>query len=408
MEELRDEIRAAFDKEQLAYPPTPALRLEAVEAAVARRRAPNLEWLAVAAAILITIAIVVGLMSSRFASRSSLPANPRPTPIADYGPPPGGVPLLYVRDPHNDAWLIGYDWQGHPRGTVKLTQPLPGVGMAPDGQSFLAGEGGKGGTGAFFDRLGQGIPWQGAIIGFAGGVWADDSRHRCSVSLNQQTFEWTLSIQLPGQAIKPVTVIARDQGVGQTGISVAACSLKNDQAILVRTTIASPSEVWVMRLSDGGILSHHTYAANQLANVVSSRDAAYVAENSMTSVAGTTPQGAMTTEVRRVSDWASVATLPAGPGVLGFSGDDSLLLISSLPTPAGQASHVSTYEWRSGRTLWHYDGPNELGSFAAQPGGRDFAIAVKVPGTQDSLRDILIVQSDGTTTKIPGRYTTTW
>ena len=71
MADLRTEIREAFDKEQSAFPPPPALRHDAVDAVVARQksasvdggRQPNFQWVAVAAAILITVAIVAGLMA---------------------------------------------------------------------------------------------------------------------------------------------------------------------------------------------------------------------------------------------------------------------------------------------------------------------------------------------------------
>jgi Tol biopolymer transport system component len=76
MVDLRTEIREAFDKEQSFFPPPPALRREVVDAVVADRRLtsfggerqPKYQWLAVAAAILITVAIVGGLMSVRLLS----------------------------------------------------------------------------------------------------------------------------------------------------------------------------------------------------------------------------------------------------------------------------------------------------------------------------------------------------
>src|SRR5207302_34521 len=81
----------------------------------------------VAAAILITVAIVAGLMSVRLAQRQ-VPGRPSPptsspAPLADYGPPPVGVPLIYLAYLHRPGWLVGFDWSGKPRGTVKLAQP---------------------------------------------------------------------------------------------------------------------------------------------------------------------------------------------------------------------------------------------------------------------------------------------
>ena len=76
MADLRTEIKEAFNKEQSQFQPPPALRRELVDAVIARQKAglvdggrqPNDQWLAVAAAILITVAIVAGLMAVRLMS----------------------------------------------------------------------------------------------------------------------------------------------------------------------------------------------------------------------------------------------------------------------------------------------------------------------------------------------------
>ncbi len=413
MEELRPEIRAAFEKEQTAHPPIAALRRNVVQAVTAQpRRAPNLQWLAVAAAIILGILVVAGLMSTRFAHRASVPANPKASPVADYGPPPAGVPLLYVHDPNNQSWLIGYDWSGQPRGTVKLDPALVGIGMARDGQSFSVGSGAKGGTGELLDRLGQPIPGSGAVPGKAGPIWADDNRHMCGVSLDLQTLDWTFITLLPGEAVKSGSVIAHEPiAGGQTGIRLASCSFRNDQAILVRTTVSWPAELWVVRISDGRIVLHNTYSGGAVrANVVASRDGVLVAENSSQS---TGQQGPSTpsTAIRRLSDMSVVATLDPSMAVLAFSGNDSLVLVTTASWVGGQPIHLAVIDLRSGQALWRYDGPETLGSFLAEPDGTGFAIALKVLPLHvpdDPKSDVLIVHSDGTTTQIPGRYATTW
>ena len=67
--DIRSEIRRAFETEQSAFPPPAALRAQVVEAihsravvtAPTRQRSDrNWNWLMVAAAVLVTIAIVVG------------------------------------------------------------------------------------------------------------------------------------------------------------------------------------------------------------------------------------------------------------------------------------------------------------------------------------------------------------
>ncbi len=443
MADLRTEIKEAFDKEQSAFPPPPAMRHEVVHTVVSGRQGtnvdarqqPNLQWVAVAAAILITIAIVAGLMSVRLAQRPvpgrPSPAPPTPSALQDYGTPPAGVALIYLIDPRNYAWLQGYDWQGHPRGTVKLPQPLdrtlPSLGMTPDGSGFVNQQA-KGTAVEYFDRLGRPIP-PGVLPDVAGNVsemWADDNRHRCFVRFDTPSGEWRLVTKVPGQADQPVAVIATDPNIGQTTISLAACSFRNDVTVLVRTTVSWVSEVWIMRLSDHSVFAHHTYPANALATVVASRDGSYVAENSMAFTNSPNPQGALVNQIRRVSDWSVVATLgTTGPDVLGFSGDDSLVLTANLPMTQGQPSHLGLLNWRSGSELWHYDGPEQLGSLLVQPDGHDFAISlVVVPpqpspcgntpqtachyGPPDSLRDVVIVHGSGSTTRFAGSYVTLW
>jgi hypothetical protein len=413
MEELRSEIRAAFESEQKAYPPVGGLREDILDAVAAQpRRAPNLQWLAVAAAVILAALVVFGLMSTRFHPRAVVPAaTPNASPLADYGPPPAGVALLYLVDPKHSSWLIGYDWTGKPRGTVKLDPSLTAVGMAPDGQSFSVGVGAKGGTGQLLDRLGQPVALSGAIPGKAGPMWADDNLHMCGVSLDDQTFDWTLITVLPGQPVKPVAVLARDQGVGQSGIRLASCSFLNDRAIAVRSTIAWPAESWVVRLSDGKVLSHETYE-RVLSNIIGSADGKLVAESSTKST-GDPAAGAPNLIIRRVTDGTVVASLDPTWGVLAFSGDDSLVLVTTAPWIGGQPIHLAVVDVKSGSVVWRYDGPRELGSYLAQPGGTDFAIALRVvpvapSGPEDFARNVLIVAGDGTTTPIPGPQVTTW
>ncbi|HAC46531.1 MAG TPA: hypothetical protein DCF65_10760 [Chloroflexi bacterium] len=409
MADLRTEIRGAFDKEQSVFPPPPAMRREVVDAVAARQkvgsvdglRQPNLQWMAVAAAVLITVAIVAGLMSVRLAQRQ-VPGRPSPPVISpaalrDYGSPPAGVPLIYVIDPRNYAWLQGYDWQGHPRGTVKLSQPVNPTGVpmhqAPDGSGFVVGYNPKGGTTSYLDRLGRPI--------------SENSQPTCAVTVDQQTFVWTLSFKVPGQPARQVAVIARDQAIGQTGISPVACSFASDRAILVRNTVSWPSEIWVVRLSDGSVLSHRTYADGQLADVVASADATYIAENPIDTAQMAARQSQGVTRIRRVSDWTQVATV-GRLAVRAFSGDDSLVLTTiSLLTEI--QSGLTVTDWRSGSAVWQYQGSEVLGSVLAQPGGRSFALALMVPTqAQSPLRDVVIVHADGTVTKIPGRYLTLW
>ena len=404
MEKLRSEIRAAFEKEQAGHAPAPSLRHDVVEAAAAQSRPPrNLQWLAVAAAIILAILVVAGLMSTRFHPRASVPAaTPNASPVADYGPPPAGVPLLYVHDPSHPAWLIGFDWSGKPRGTVKVDPALTTPGMSPDGQLFSVGSGAKGGTGEILDRLGNPVQGAGgALPGSTLPIWADDNLHRCGMEYNQGA--GTLLTLLAGESVKSVIVIP--SAGDQTIVSLASCSFRNDQAILFRSNTA---EIWVVRISTGKILSHFTYPNSaDLANLTVSRDGTLLAENSSKSTGQVAPN-APSTIIRRVSDRSVVATLDPSMGVLAFNSDDSLALVTTTPWVGNQPTALAVVDLRSGQALWHYTGPNMFGGVVAQPEGRDFAVYVRKPGVEDPLTDLMIVHADGTAIDFPRRYQPTW
>ena len=89
MIDIRTEIREAFAKEQSAFPPPPALRAQVVAevnswaraAAPARQRAGrDWNWLLVAAAALLAIAIVAGLLAVRLTNLLPPPINTGPPP----------------------------------------------------------------------------------------------------------------------------------------------------------------------------------------------------------------------------------------------------------------------------------------------------------------------------------------
>jgi hypothetical protein len=268
MEDLRSEIRAAFDREQAAHPPAPALRRDVANAVAAHQRpSPRLQWVAVAAAVLLGFAVVAGLMSSRLAHNPTPVKNPK---AFNYGPPPAGVSLFYLHDPNDPAWLIAYDWTGKQMGAIKPEHPfLKGaarVDQAPDGQEFQI-VGGDPVTGLFLDRLGQPLNTSsGELAGSTRAVWADDSRHLCAMALNPPSNSWVLETELPYYSEEYLNLPA----VGQSRIGLIACSWKNDRAILVRN--GPPlTEIWVVTLTDGKILSHHTFAPGTVANITASR-----------------------------------------------------------------------------------------------------------------------------------------
>jgi hypothetical protein len=396
MEELRSEIRAAFEKEQAAHPPAPALRRDVAGAVAAHQRPlPRLQWVAVAAAVVLGFAVVAGLMSSRLAHNPTPVKNPK---AFNYGPPPAGVALFYLHDPNDPAWLIAYDWTGKQVGAVKPQHPfLTGaarVNQAPDGQEFQIVDGDPA-TGLFLDRLGQPLDSSGELVGSTRAMWADDSRHLCAMAHTAGS-SWVLETEIPTYSEEFLTLPA----VGQSRIGLIACSWKNDRAILVRN--GPPlTETWVVKLTDGKILSHHTFTAFTVANITASRDAAYVAIMPGIGLDSLVPPA---TRILRVDDWRLVATVGTSM-VLGFSGDDSLALLGSNPAN-GLPPRLSTVDWATGTKIWEAIGTN-IFSVLAQPGGRDFVIALAAPG-HDQWNAIVIAHGDGSETKLAQPSTPTW
>ena len=392
----------------------------------------NLQWLAVAAAALLGIAVVAGLMWTRLEYRVSVPG--------DYGQPPAGVPLLYVRDPHHATWYIGFDWSGRPRGTVKLAQHLrPGQSlvMAPDGQLFQITPGGKAAAGQFLDRLGRRIP---GSPPYADGIWADDNRHLCMALVDQTTLKWTLATQLPGEAPKTVAVKPAPSIIrGPSRTAAIACSIGNDAAIFLTTASATlvteelpRTDLSIFRLTDGTPLLPGDGSGHTVTNIVASRDGAYIAFAELAYLPFPAPR--WSTAVVSWSNTTEVATLPPNFWLLGFSGDDSLALVSTTPLVAGpvslpdahpmipisrrstQASMLEVINIRSGQVVWRGEGSSVYSGFTAEPGGRDFAISFGATGSQTSgavqtgstLSTILIVHGDGSFTMLPQPYLPTW
>lgn len=412
MDEMRSEIRTAFEKEQAAHPPAAALRRNVVASVVARPgREPHLQWIAVAAAALLGILVVAGLMSTRFAHRTTVPvpaATPKSLPVADYGPPPAGVPLVYVPDPNHSSWLIGFDWSGKPRGTVKPERPIDPnrkLIQAPDGSAFLYAAF-KGGVEQFFDRLGRPLTGQNSSLTFQSQMWADDSRHLCT--LDSASRQWRVGLRLPGAAPTSTRVVALDPTIARSGIlavSFAACSVRNDRAILTYSYSGRASQFWIVRISDGKILAHRTYPADQVGNITASVDGAWIAENSGKS-SGQVAPAAPSTIIRRASDLAAIATLDPTFGVVGSNGDHSLALVTTTPWASGIATSLAVMNVQTGAVLWRSDGKEEFAGFLAQPKGLDLAVMLK--GPEDSSLDpplnLVIVHSNGAATPIPSRF----
>src|SRR5579859_504665 len=131
------------------------------------------------------------------APQASLSPSPTPPPPHDYGTPPAGVPLIYAADPANPQWITAFDWQGRPRGTIKLTTPLTHELVVEP---------------------------------------------HCYVLEDQQTYDDVLYTVLGTEPPKRIAVITNEGSLGQTGVEAAGCNFQANLAIAVRTAVIRPSD----------------------------------------------------------------------------------------------------------------------------------------------------------------------
>jgi len=410
MDDLRTEIRDAFEREQAAHPAAANLRYRVVRE-TASRPAPNanLQWMAVAAALLIGALVVVGLMSSRVAVRPAPATTPHPTSsaIPDYGPPPAGVPLLYVGDPNHPGWYVGFDWNGVPRGTIKLEQApdeLRSLVQAPDGSGFLLDAGGKETSGQTLDRLGKAQEPFPVPTGTRQLVWADDNRHLCSLAI--QNGNVVLSWHVPTYTAN-AAILGKQNGPDNLGYAIRGCSFATDQRAVIEHDlgggIPQPKEFLVVGLGDGRVLAREPIAPGVANGIVVSHDGTLVALNSLKSDGFPEPTAAHTV-VRELSSGSRIDLDPS-LGVLAFSGDDKVALVTT-GWFAGRPTNLQAIELATGKVLWSYAGGQELAGYLAEPDSGNFALMLKQTGTHDlhPKVSILIERAGGTSTAVPGSF----
>ena len=392
MKDLRDEVRAAFEKEQAAHPPTAGMRRSIVDATVTTpHRQTRLQWIAVAAALVITALVIASLVTSRLVMHTTVPSHHAPT--GDYGPPPAGVALVYVSDPNHPGWYVGFDWSGTPRATIKLQKPLDtttGLVQSPDGSNFVTTIGAKGGGGEFYDRLGNPVA---SGPEFVSAVWADDNRHMCGMVADQISGWWYLATQLPRQPAREVAQIVPYSANTPVAVSVIACSFAADKAVLAKGAASRPAELWAIQLSTGKVVIHRSITAQGIGTVVASPDATFMAQN-----------WGPHTDIVRVADGSVVASLDPAWIVLAFGPDDQTLLVTSGWPSAGRPTQVAVVDL-SGRVLWENDGSQELATFFVEP-AHGFVVMLKTPADQywHPSIEVALVTGEGKAVVLQGGY----
>jgi len=402
---------------------------------------------AVAGGVMLLVLAAFGVSVSQLAARRTPPpvsaqppspvatpstsSSPSPAPAPDYGTPPAGGPLIYVVDPRNRGWLQALDWSGHFVGTVKLPNPLA---VSSDGRLTGAVPSGDGSRivvgGQEFDRAGKPTATvDSQLVDRSSAGYADDNAHLCGIrdfDSNQRPngpFGQILFTLLPGSPGRDTARFTLE-GLGQVGYRDAACSFKANRAVVVKSAVFWPTDWWLVRISDGAIVQHKTFANEYLSTVIATENGAYVAENPGQAKPDPGLTTAPYTIIRRTSDGAQVGRLDSWL-VDMFSGDGSLALVYPKESPSYTTGSTRIIDWRTGKVIWTRPPGRQLDAVLALPGGRDFALAFSAPDQQsppacgqttttacatvtDPLRDVVIVHADGTTTNVPGRYHVFW
>jgi hypothetical protein len=265
--------------------------------------------------------------------------------------------LLYYVDPHMDGRLIALDWQGSFRGAVALPgriETLTTVLPSPSGSRLLVDGTVYGSAGAVLGHVDAAGPE-------ASVLWGDDERHLCRVSAAAGSVAATLTEVAIDGAVRRVATLPG----GAPGVSMAACSVREDTAVAVTGGAREPTTVAVIRLSSGATLFQHAFDPGQtgsvVRSVVASPDGRLLAENS---------DG--TTAIRSSTDGALLATL--GGTVAAFSGDGTR--VGLLHRTAGRPM-VEVEDWRTRRVSW--SSASYAGFMASRPRSPELVVGVSGP-----------------------------
>lgn len=400
------EIKEFVDAIPRPHPSLRARVMQSVPPDTQPQRGPR--WMGAAAVILAAFVVVTLVLGIRSFSHGPRPAGrptstsavtPSPSPAATAAPAPVRVagplnvpdstPVIPFRDTGSDVLIAAVAWSGGQPGLLGVPAPVQGRGSAsPDGSRFLL----DAGRTSVYDRHGSKVG-DVPLIGKTVGTWADDSRHLCAMRYSGTATSaadgpTTLVVSQPGEAARDVAQVGRLQA--QSGPSVMACSIVADTAVVTQSIMGNTQEIWMVRLSTGAVLAHHTYATDSTSStmVTASRDGALLAETRQPFPAGSGPT---TTSIRRTADRSELARVDGR--VAGFSWDGELAVILN-----DSGTGASVVRWRTGETLWTAPPGHSVGPVLAEPNGSHVAVGLNVTGRVD----LWIVGPDGARLALTG------
>lgn len=344
--------------------------------------------------------LLIALTLAACQPQASAHATPSSSPAA----PPGD--LIYVQDP-NAPRMLEIDWSGKVRGSVAaLGFSTP----SPDGSRFFRAT----------DRVIV-EDWLGHALGaldadpssYGLGTWADDGRHFCGIVFpsgsGPDAGRGSLWIGAAGETGRVVAAVGKPGS--QPG--VAACSLKNDRAIVASglfphwppgaTRYLITAGIQVVKLSTGTIEYSHEYPLGYLAGqsvpgaapdwvlVAASPDAHYLAESGVFNG---------TTAIRELPSGKLVASLHGS--IRGFSWDGSRVVASIWN--GGADYEAELIQWADQKVVWHRSALAQ--SILARPGSPDVMIGVSGPA--GGAPELVVVNLAGASTTIVRDAMVTW
>ena len=406
MNELRQEVRASFDKQQATLGDLAGVRqriLRTALAATETRRSQIFRTAIGLAAVLLAAAAVATTVFIRERSQSgpavthspSASAQPTPSPtpaataLAQPLQVPASTPVILYHDPVNPDQIDGITWDGTASGRIAATGGAFGLVPNPMG-TLYAGFSDSG----IHDRSGQLIAQyvSGNQKGFAG-IWADDEQHFCQMvsasALPPAGGEpATLRLGAPGTTPKNIAQVAAMYDQASAG--VVACSVRRDRAVVVQwDSIGNSRQFWVVQLSTGRILLDSARLGTTMRNVWASPDGQYIA-------------------VVRAGSGQATETAIYGPtgsllgkvigAIQAFSWDGTLAVISNAD------NSVSVIRWRDETHVWDVPHGLTLYDALAEPGSQRIAVALRNPDYQQTGGfppvDLYVVSPDGQATQL--------
>jgi len=303
--------------------------------------------------------------------------------------------------------MLELDWSGRVRGTVPaqgLTSP------SPDGSRFIRATD----QATVEDSRGRPLGTLDAgLTEYGLSVWADDDRHICGIAFPAGTGPdsgaGSLWIAAPGEKSRIVGPV----GKSGSNVAVAACSIKNNRAIVAgglfphwppeTTRYLISTGIEVMNLATGAVEYQHQYPLGYLAGqgipgvapdwvlVSASPDGHYVAESGVFNG---------TTAIRELPSGKIVGSLHGS--VRGFSWDGSRVVVSRWN--GGTDYETELVRWADQKLIWHRSALAQ--SMLARPDSADVLIGIN--RADGGAPELVVVNDAGTASTIARDALVTW